>query len=123
MLILAYSAALCLAVTFAGATLGFAIGKFLGHVLVVGLICISLVHFILILRKNAAAEREGSVEIGDDEAWCWGMFYCNRNDPALFVQKRSGPGYTVNFGHPLGWPLAVAFFLLVGFTFAVGFGA
>jgi len=33
-------------------------------------------------------------------AWRAGVFYVDRNDPALFVPKRSGFGYTVNFGYP-----------------------
>jgi uncharacterized membrane protein len=33
------------------------------------------------------------------------MFYVNRNDPAFFVEKRFGLGYTLNFGHPLSWAL------------------
>jgi Family of unknown function (DUF5808) len=28
------------------------------------------------------------------------MFYVNRQDPALIVEKRFGFGYTLNFGHP-----------------------
>jgi uncharacterized membrane protein len=35
-----------------------------------------------------------------DSAWKWGLFYYNPDDPALFVEKRSGLGWTVNFGHP-----------------------
>jgi uncharacterized membrane protein len=34
-----------------------------------------------------------------DGAWKGGLFYYNPNDPALFVEKRSGPGWTMNFGH------------------------
>ena len=50
-------------------------------------------------------------------AWRAGVFYVDRNDPALFVPKRAGFGYTFNFGHPaalvltlltLVVPLAVA---------------
>ncbi len=35
-----------------------------------------------------------------DSAWKGGLFYYNPDDPALFVEKRSGPGWTLNFGHP-----------------------
>jgi uncharacterized membrane protein len=38
-------------------------------------------------------------------AACWhiGGIYYNPQDPALFVDKRSGLGMTLNFGHPLSW--------------------
>jgi uncharacterized membrane protein len=43
-----------------------------------------------------------------------GFFYVNRDDPALWVKKRFGIGYTLNFGHPASWfivliPIAVVF--------------
>jgi uncharacterized membrane protein len=44
--------------------------------------------------------------VGDrtpDKCWKLGLFYINRDDPALFVEKRFGIGYTLNFGHPGAW--------------------
>lgn len=36
----------------------------------------------------------------DDRYWNAGVFYNNPDDPALFVPKRFGLGWTLNFGHP-----------------------
>ena len=44
--------------------------------------------------------------VGDrtpDECWKLGLFYFNQNDPALFVEKRFGVGWTVNFANPRSW--------------------
>jgi len=30
----------------------------------------------------------------------WGFFYANRTDPRIFVPKRYGLGYSLNFGKP-----------------------
>lgn len=30
----------------------------------------------------------------------WGIFYCNKSDPRIFVPKRMGIGYTLNFSKP-----------------------
>jgi uncharacterized membrane protein len=38
--------------------------------------------------------------VRNPSAWRAGMFYVDRDDPALFVPKRTGLGYTFNFGHP-----------------------
>ncbi|MFT3916457.1 MAG: DUF5808 domain-containing protein [Anaeromyxobacteraceae bacterium] len=53
-----------------------------------------------------------------DDRWrAGGLFYVNPDDPALFVPKRFGVGYTVNLGRPggvlalaamIGIPLAIA---------------
>jgi uncharacterized membrane protein len=62
----------------------------------------------------------GAAPIGDrssDRCWRAGIFYLNPDDPAIFVEKRMGIGYTLNFAHPVSWlvlcvailaPLAVA---------------
>ena len=44
-----------------------------------------------------------------DASWHLGMVYYNPQDPAVFVQRRIGFGYTVNFGNRL------AMFLMGGF--------
>jgi hypothetical protein len=48
------------------------------------------------------------VELNGDQFWRWGLFYNNAADPALFIQARTGPGYTLNFGKSLAWPIAAA---------------
>jgi len=51
-------------------------------------------------------EQVGEPQQGDrspDRAWKLGLFYFNPDDPALFVEKRFGVGYTVNFARPGAW--------------------
>jgi uncharacterized membrane protein len=40
-----------------------------------------------------------------DKYWKWVTFYVNAGDPALFVKKRYGVGYTLNFGNRWSWLL------------------
>ncbi len=44
-----------------------------------------------------------------DSNWKAGIFYYNPNDPAIFVSKRVGIGYTFNFAHRWSW-------VVLGFT-------
>lgn len=44
----------------------------------------------------------------DDHVWKLGLFYYNTSDPAFFVPKRSGIGYTVNVGTTAGMAFLVA---------------
>ena len=41
----------------------------------------------------------------NSQFWRAGVFYVNRNDPRLMVEKRSGLGMTFNFAHPIAWLL------------------
>ncbi|NLD91797.1 MAG: DUF1648 domain-containing protein [Fibrobacter sp.] len=50
----------------------------------------------------------------DDQYWKYGVFYVNRNDPAIFLEKRAGIGWTINFGQPLSWIIIVGFVLFSG---------
>jgi uncharacterized membrane protein len=39
----------------------------------------------------------------DGRYWKAGIFYVNPGDPAVFVKKRFGFGWTLNFGHWISW--------------------
>jgi uncharacterized membrane protein len=66
----------------------------------------------------------GTMEsVAPTEGWIGGMIYYNRNDPALWVEKRIGVGWTLNFAHPVSWaflafvilvPIGIALIALVG---------
>jgi uncharacterized membrane protein len=35
--------------------------------------------------------------------WKSGLFYYDPGNPKIFIIKRSGLGYTLNFGHKVSW--------------------
>lgn len=69
---------------------------------------------LVVLRMVYACSRNklfvpAQVERNGDQYWRWGLFYCNPSDPALFIQNRSAPGYTVNFANYFSWLLTALF--------------
>ena len=56
-------------------------------------------------------ETDGVIDSDDDRHWKFGLFYVNREDPSLMVEKRFGVGWTLNFGHAGSW---IFFILLFG---------
>ncbi|WMJ79861.1 DUF1648 domain-containing protein [Clostridium sp. MB40-C1] len=44
-------------------------------------------------------KNEGYIDRNDDKYWKMGMFYVNKNDPAMIIEKRFGIGWTINFGN------------------------
>ncbi|MCM3690763.1 DUF5808 domain-containing protein [Neobacillus niacini] len=48
-------------------------------------------------------QRKQSTDYDEDSYWKGGLFYFNRNDPSIFVEKRFGVGWTLNFANPLGY--------------------
>jgi uncharacterized membrane protein len=76
------------------------------------LFTIAIVVFIVRAgQRLATARTDGEAPVGDrtpDAKWKGGLFYINRDDPALFVQKRVGLGYTLNFGNRWSWVILAA---------------
>lgn len=54
------------------------------------------------------------------DLWKWGILYYNPNDPSVWVEKRIGIGWTLNFAHSgsyifLGLILAIPIVLAIFF--------
>jgi uncharacterized membrane protein len=65
------------------------------------------------ISKGASGE---IINRDDDKHWKLGVFYFNPNDPAIFLEKRFGIGWTINFARPLAWTI---FILLIGTIIAI----
>ncbi len=52
------------------------------------------------MSTSADRWRTNVVFRDDDRYWSGGIFYNNPDDPALFVPKRFGLGWTMNFDQP-----------------------
>lgn len=48
-----------------------------------------------------------------------GFLYSNPDNPALFVPKRSGIGYTLNFGNPWSWAVLTLIIAMVVLPFVL----
>lgn len=56
-----------------------------------------------------------TIDRDEDEHWKLGVFYYNKNDPSIFLEKRFGVGWTNNWAHPLSWVLIIGLiFITVG---------
>jgi uncharacterized membrane protein len=51
--------------------------------------------------------------MGNSNNYKWGIFYYNRTDPRIFVPKRFGFGYTLNFGKPCVTPGFILILLII----------
>ncbi len=69
---------------------------------------------LLVYSFKCATNPAMPTEATPDECWTLGGIYCNPRDPALFVQKRIGFGYTFNFGHRVSWVILLGFLVGIG---------
>ncbi|WP_245835669.1 DUF1648 domain-containing protein [Virgibacillus ndiopensis] len=66
--------------------------------------------------KTSAGENGTIIDRDDDRYWKLGQFYFNKNDPALFLEKRFGIGWTINLARPLAW---IMFLVIIGLAVGI----
>lgn len=64
-------------------------------------------------RIGSHAVGTGRTAVNDDRFWKLGFVYFNPNDPALFVEKRMGIGWTINFARPAAWMVLVGIMVMI----------
>ncbi|MGL4589408.1 MAG: DUF5808 domain-containing protein [Mycoplasmatales bacterium] len=88
---------------------------------IISIIC-TLISIIIVFRLyQAIRNRDQSSEIETDiittdENWYWGTFYINKDDPAIFLEKRIGIGWTINLGNKYGLLIVAVFIFVVGIS-------
>ncbi|MCP3978401.1 MAG: DUF1648 domain-containing protein [bacterium] len=80
-----------------------------GFLVIVGLMMVymfvALIRIVIKYGQGGALMEQGSPDapltdgLADNEHWVAGVFYVNRDDPSIMVEKRFGIGYTINFGN------------------------
>lgn len=70
-------------------------------------------------RLKLDVTKDGQViDRDDDRYWKLGMFYFNRNDPSIFLEKRFGVGWTNNWAHPISWVFLIGLIVIgIGIPF------
>lgn len=85
-----------------------------------GVLAIILISTIIFAIKVGRSDKEidpiieGNItDIDEDGYWKGGLLYFNKNDPSIFVEKRFGVGYTLNFANPIGYLIVILPILIV----------
>jgi len=86
-------------------TLVFAMVMVLVVLMVIGAIVLSVTTGQGGSRVKGSPSESGEQKLGrdDDKYWKLGVFYFNRQDPAIFIEKRFGIGWSNNWAHPISW--------------------
>lgn len=90
-------------------------------VLPIGFLIVTVAIFAYLARKvgQGGNRLKGQTDspinrVDDDSHWIGGFFYFNKADPSIYVEKRFGMGYTLNFGNPISLVVMLAILLLIG---------
>ena len=90
-----------------------------GPLLGLAVVVLAVVGLVRARRASSGTSPEtfagGSAPAGDrtpDSCWKAGVFYFNPADPAIFLEKRFGLGYTLNFANLWSWVIMVAVLLV-----------
>lgn len=104
---------------YAGHSMDMVVWTIVFFVLIIASVVILFAVFFRMRRRGP----EGKV-YDDDKRWVLGMFYYNPSDPSVFVEKRTGIGQTLNFGHPAAWIIigAIIGFVIISLVLSAGAG-
>lgn len=84
----------------------------------VALLLACLITGVALLGRDSARLLKGSP---GDANYRWGLFYDNPEDPRLWVEKRIGIGWTLNYARPAAWWLTALFLVPAVAAVAVAF--
>jgi uncharacterized membrane protein len=87
----------------------------LGPMLIMAGGVIACVVLLIRWQSRGLAAQAAMAHPGDgtpDACWKLGLFYFNPDDAALFVEKRIGIGYTINFARGTAWVILLLLLLL-----------
>lgn len=65
-------------------------------------------------RVRLVTNKSGNAIFRDeDKFWKLGIFYYNPEDPAIFIEKRFGVGWTNNFARPITWVMLIGIIVVL----------
>jgi uncharacterized membrane protein len=95
----------------------------MNHVVLAQLLAVALIVALVALAVVVIPVHRGGVprsaQDTDPRGWR-GFVYVNPDDPHLFVPKRLGQGWTVNFGHRRAWQAMVVLLAAAAVSVTLG---
>ena len=83
-----------------------------GRLLAPFLVCSAIGVAVMLLVTWLLVRNAPRPEVRNPNAWHAGFIYFDREDPAIFVPKRLGAGYTFNFGNPMAVAMTIAILVI-----------
>lgn len=80
-------------------------------------ICAALIALIVFYKTIVTCEWRNAVP-DEDDCWYFVLFYFNPEDPRLFLPKRTGLGWTINFAQPLAYVILIL--MVIGLAALIG---
>lgn len=70
------------------------------------------VSFQKVSTEVSDSTETNAIDRTDSKYWHFGFYY-NPDDPAIFIEKESGLGWTNNMAHPLSWVIMVGILAII----------
>ena len=89
-------------------------------VFALGLVLIFIITTIIRTARLSRKIKSLSSDDHTERYWKAGTFYYNSDDSSLFVEKRYGLGWTINFAKPLAWLIILLILLMIALVVVFG---
>ena len=83
------------------------------HSFLYGIILLALLITAITFYNTIITKKWRNKVINEAECWKWGVFYYNPMDKRIFLPKRTGLGFTLNFAHPVSTVIMLALIVFI----------
>lgn len=87
--------------------------------LIILLILVGFLAYQVWAEQRWRRENQGETILNEKDHYRFLGLYYNRSDRRIFVSKRSGGGYTINTGNPMGFILFLTFIIGLFYLFTL----
>jgi len=82
-------------------------------VIIIGIVLLAITTSAITFYNTIITKRWRNKVPNEEEYWKWGFIYYNPTDPKVFLPKRSGLGYTLNFAKPISIILILSVIIVI----------
>ena len=82
-------------------------------VILIGIILLAVITTAITFYNTIITKRWRNEVPNEEESWKWGFIYYNPTDSRIFLPKRTGLGYTLNFAKPISTIIILAIVIVI----------
>ena len=86
------------------------------NIFVVLIILFAVIATVITFYNTIITKKWRNKVPNEEEYWKWGFIYYNPADSRIFLPKRSGLGYTLNFAKPISIIIILSIIIFIALT-------
>ena len=86
--------------------------------IIIGIVLLVIITTAIIFYNTIITKKWRNEVPNEEECWKWGFIYYNPTDSRIFLPKRTGLGFTLNFAKPISIFIILTIVLIIALAIA-----